>query len=303
MLALERIITDIASTDFPVLVVGEAGTGKEIAALQIHWLSARRNEPLVKLTCASMRAESFPRWLSRAESQSQSSSRSLAGTVFFDELSELDAACQRNLLYLLPDGDAVPRPYCLRLRVISATTRDLEGEVSAGRFRSELYYRLNGVCLRLPPLRERREDIPLLAEFFLTKYAGLFARPWLSLGAETLRCFAEYSWPGNIRELENAVKKMVALDNEQLVVAEIAAATTKSQPVNIEARGLSLKAAARVASHKVERELILRTLAQTRWNRKRAAQELQISYKALLYKLKQIESEDPDTAWARKEGR
>ncbi len=295
MLALERIVTDIASTDIPVLLVGEGGTGKEIMALQIHRLSARRNQPLVKLSCPSMRTESFPAWLSSAESHSRSSSGASVGTVFLDEISELDPACQRNLVCLLPDGDAVPRPHCLRARVISATTRNLEEEVKAGRFRSELYYRINDVCLRLPPLRQRKEDIPPLVEFFLTKYVGLFGRSRPSLSAETLNCFMEYSWPGNIRELENTVKKIVALGDEQVVVNEIAAAP-KLQPVNTETRGLSLKAAARVASRQAERELILKTLAHTHWNRKRAAQELQISYKALLYKLKQIESEDPSTA-------
>ena len=133
------------------------------------------------------------------------------GTVFFDEISELDAGCQRDLLCALPDGDAGARRGQLKARVVSTTSRNLDEEMRAGRFRSELYYRINGVCLRLPPLRERKADIPLLADFFLTKHAAQLERIRPSLSPRTLRVFLDHSWPGNIRELENVVKKIVAL--------------------------------------------------------------------------------------------
>src|SRR6202042_1025619 len=149
--------------------------------------------------------------------------RRSAGTVFFDEVSELDAACQRDLLCVLPDGDAEGRRGLLRARVVSTTSRSLSDEMRAGRFRSELYYRINGVCLRLPPLRERKEDIPLLAEFFLTKHAAQFGRRRPSLSQRTLRIFLDHPWPGNIRELENVVKNIVALGEEQLALSGLAA--------------------------------------------------------------------------------
>ncbi len=216
------------------------------------------------------------------------------GTILFDEISELSPACQRNLLYALPNGDGETNPNAgqVTARVISTTNKNLDEETRAGRFRSELFYRINGVCLRLPPLRERKEDISRLAEFFLAKHAARFGRARISLSAQTLQTFEEHSWPGNIRELENVVKKIVALGNDRLALSEFsvvpagssaAAAAATAGPISH-----SLKAAARAASREAEREMILKALARTRWNRKRAAQDLQISYKSLLYKLKQI---------------
>jgi transcriptional regulator with PAS, ATPase and Fis domain len=157
-----------------------------------------------------------------------------------------------------------------------------------GRFRSELYYRISGACLRLPPLRDRKDDIPLLVESFLTKYAAEFNRARPTLSPRTIRRFLDYSWPGNIRQLANVVKKIVALGDENLALPEVTTAAVEVRAESAETRSYSLKAAARAASRQAERGMILEALARTRWNRKRAAQELQISYKSLLYKLKQI---------------
>jgi DNA-binding NtrC family response regulator len=210
------------------------------------------------------------------------------GTVFFDEISELDSLCQRNLLCALPDDEGDGREGFLSARVISTTSRNLDEEMRAGRFRSELYYRINGVCLRLPPLRERKEDIAPLADFLLAKHAAKLGRARPSIEQRTLDTFMDYSWPGNIRELENVVKKIVALGDEQLAIAELTAGVSIPRTAESTTRGHSLKAAARAASREAERELILEALTRTRWNRKRAALDLQISYKSLLYKLKQI---------------
>jgi DNA-binding NtrC family response regulator len=287
MLALEQVIADIAPTDIPVLLVGESGTGKEVVALQIHRLSQRRDEPFVKMGCAALTPELFDRQRHGIANGEVASSSSGIGTVFLDEISELDPACQAKLLHVLPDGGVCQEPG-LGARVISATSGNLEEEMRAGRFRDELYYRLNGVCLRLPPLRHRTEDIPILVDFFLAKHAALFGRTAPTLSARTLQTLLGYSWPGNIRELENAVKKMVALGDEHAAVADLGSALAGSGPRRGSAERVSLKEAARAASHHAERELILKVLARTRWNRKRAAQDLQISYKALLYKLKQF---------------
>jgi two-component system response regulator AtoC len=296
MQTLENVVAEIAPTNIPVLLMGESGAGKEMFARRIHHLSANGDEPLVKIACASMNPANFAGELGLSKSDiSVEEVKTLNRTVFFDEISELDSSCQRSLVYALPDGEARPRRGSLGARVISTTNRNLDDEMRAGRFRSELYYRINGVCLRLPPLRDRKEDIPLLVESFLTRYAAEFGRPRPSLSPRALRMLLDYSWPGNIRELENAVKKIVALGAENLALPDLVAEPVETRTEVSETRSYSLKAAARAASREAEREMILEALARTRWNRKRAAQELQISYKSLLYKLKQIGLPDSRT--------
>jgi len=296
MQTLENVVAEIAPTNIPVLLMGESGAGKEMFARRIHHLSANGDEPLVKIACASMNPANFAGELGLSKSDiSAEEVKALNRTVFFDEISELDSSCQRSLVYALPDGEARPRRGSLGARVISTTNRNLDDEMRAGRFRSELYYRINGVCLRLPPLRDRKEDIPLLVESFLTRYAAEFGRPRPSLSPRALRMLLDYSWPGNIRELENAVKKIVALGAENLALPDLVAEPVETRTEVSETRSYSLKAAARAASREAEREMILEALARTRWNRKRAAQELQISYKSLLYKLKQIGLPDSRT--------
>jgi two-component system, NtrC family, response regulator AtoC len=152
----------------------------------------------------------------------------------------------------------------------------------------DLYYRISGVCLRLPPLRQRKEDIPALIEHFLGRYAQEFGREVPSLSAETRRLFEDYSWPGNLNELEYAARVLVALGDEDVAMGGLRALLQKAGPAG---NGVSLKAASRAASHEAERDLILQALTRTCWNRRRAARELQISYKALLYKLKRIQFE------------
>jgi DNA-binding NtrC family response regulator len=275
MRPLEQVMADIGPTDVPVLLVGESGTGKDVVALHLHRLSSRRRQAFRKVHCASASPGAL---LLNGSSEE-------AGTLYLDDVTELSAENQARLLQSLAELEisASGRP---AVRLICATTRSLEELMRAGRFREELYYRLNGVCLRLPPLRHRREDIPGLAEFFLGKYAAILGRPQPVLGSQELNCLLEHSWPGNIRELESAMKKVVALGGpvaHVLVQGAIPGASLAT---------VSLKEAARAASRQAERELILKALARTRWNRKRAAMELRISYKALLYKLKQIGLEE-----------
>ena len=296
MHTLEAVVAEIAPTNIPVLLVGESGTGKAMFAQRMHRLSSRGDKQLVNIICAAMNPAqlSAELGLDSGAKENGHATAEMMGTVVFDEISELDSVCQRNLLYTLPDGDGSSRRGTLAARVISTTSRNLDEEMRAGRFRAELYYRLNGVCLRLPPLRDRREDIPILVEFFLSKHAAQLGRPRPSLSPRTLRVLLDHSWPGNIRELENVVKKIVALGDEQLAVAELTVVPAPAASELREVRGYSLKAAARAASREAERGLILKALEHTRWNRKRAAQELQISYKSLLYKLKQIGVQDSE---------
>jgi two-component system response regulator AtoC len=304
MRALKRTIADIAPTDIPVLLVGESGTGKEVIALEIHRLSRRWNEAFVKCGCAGLTAESIAARLNCGPSGTGDGKRS-GGSLFLDEVSHLDPASQARLLNLLPNSADVPPENCFSERVISSTTRNLEEEMRNGRFCEELYYRINGVCLRLPPLRHRKEDIPDLLDFFLKKYASLFGRAEPQLGPATMDLLSRHSWPGNIRELENVARKIVALGDEQFATEDLVmgngskAAMSATAPLPEKrgnSYGRSLKEAAREASRHAEREMILKQLEHTHWNRKRTARELQISYKALLYKLKQLGLDDSGNA-------
>jgi two-component system response regulator AtoC len=295
LLTLESVIAEIAPTNIPVLLVGESGTGKEMFARHIHALSSRSAESLVKLSCASLNEETLSSELGLHGNRHHNSAHITAGTVILDEISELDASSQRILLYGLPDGDTRARPGVLTARIVSTTSRKLDEEMQAGRFRNELYYRINGVCLRLPPLRERKDDIPMLSEFFLTKHAAQLGRPRFPLSQRTLQVLVDHSWPGNIRELENVVKNIIALGDEQLAVSGLGSVPGRASRIrHMDTHIRPLKVAARAASREAERELILQALERTHWNRKRAAHDLQISYKSLLYKLKQIKSSEAE---------
>jgi two-component system, NtrC family, response regulator AtoC len=303
--ALERTIADIASTDIPVLLVGESGTGKEVVALEIHRLSRHRTEPFVKCGCSGLTGDSLSARLHRAEHISAEDAGS-NGSLFLDGINHLDQAAQGCLLQLLPDGSGEPAQDCHSMRIISATTRNLEEEMKSGRFREELYYRINGVQLQLPPLRDRKEDVPALLEFFFKKYTSLFERPEPKISESTMNLMLRHHWPGNIRELENVARKIVALGDERLATHDLEAGNGAKEPDPVpeapkirengsaQAPSGSLKEAARAASRLAERAMILNQLERTHWNRKRAARELQISYKALLYKLKLLGLDSSD---------
>jgi two-component system, NtrC family, response regulator AtoC len=292
---LQRVIAEIATTDIPVLILGESGSGKEVIASEIHRLSARGAKPFVKFSCST---SSFD-WLLGAgfENGGNGSYARLEGTVLFDEVSQLDLDKQGLLLNLLPDGERTVSPGCLMARIISTSTRDLTEEMGAGNFREELYFRLNGICLRVPSLRQRKEDIPELLAVFLTKYANLLGRQQPPIKSSTLDLLIQHAWPGNVRELENIARKIVALGDDSLAVSDLSVSTVGRVPGKSMSNGVGgsprpLKQAAREASRKAERQLILESLDRTHWNRKRSARELQISYKALLYKLKQLGLDD-----------
>ncbi len=292
---LQRVIAEIATTDIPVLILGESGSGKEVIASEIHRLSTRSTKPFVKFSCST---SSFD-WLLGAgvENGGNGSHARLEGTVLFDEVGQLDLDKQGLLLNLLPDGERAVSPGCLMARIISTSTRDLTEEMGAGSFREELYFRLNGICLRVPSLRQRKEDIPELLAVFLTKYANLLGRQQPPIKSSTLDLLIQHSWPGNVRELENIARKIVALGDDSLAVSDLAVSTASRVSGKSISNGSGgsprpLKQAAREASRKAERQLILESLDRTHWNRKRSARELQISYKALLYKLKQLGLDD-----------
>jgi len=288
MQALNVMVADIAPTDISVLLVGESGTGKEAYARHIHRMSKARNVALTKISCATLEP-------TRLLAQVQDEVRLAAGgdhaaCLFLDGVEELDLASQRALASTLPDGDA-DLGRMNNVRLISATSVNLAKAIEAGQFRRELYFRLNGASLRLPPLRERKEDIPALIEHFLIRFSD-GRRPSIRLDGEAMEILISYAWPGNIRELENLVRKMMVVADTKAALSELRAAAprpSKRTEKADEGKVSSLKVAARAASRRTERELILKALERTHWNRKRAAHELQISYKSLLYKIKQIE--------------
>jgi two-component system, NtrC family, response regulator AtoC len=286
MATLNTMVADIASTDIPVLIQGESGVGKDTYARLIQRLSQKNGSFFSKINCSSVApGDLLTQW---NELTAGLVKQEVAGSIYLDNIQELDLACQRVLLTYLPDQGVGASADNAGPRLISSTTRNLESEVEAGRFRRELYFRLNGACLRLPALRERREDVPALMEYFLNKHSFLLKKDPPSLSDKSMQTLVAYHWPGNIRELENLARKIVVFGDTQIALNDLQATTiTANRPVE-SGRGTSLKVAARAASKQAERELILEALQRTKWNRKRAAQDLQISYKALLYKLKQI---------------
>ena len=271
MRTVEAVIRELSQNDVPVLVVAERGSGKAAAAARIHVLSSRASE-------------AFQVYQGREASEEiLAADGGQGGTIYLQEVGDLSAAAQKELVRQIGmngvEHRRVPRFIC-------GTSRELEPEVKAGKFREDLYYGISGVCLRLPPLRQRREDIPVLRDWFLSAAARDFCRTVPVLSPETQNFFLEYNWPGNIRELKDAARAIVALGDEALAMGGLRSLLRRVDRSGGEK--ISLKDAARAASREAEREIILQVLTRTRWNRRRAAQELQISYKALLYKLKQI---------------
>lgn len=280
MRPVEAVISELSQSDVPVLLLAEAGAGKNATARRIHQMSRRRDQPFRGLQCSTLKPEDLV-------SAPRNGHQKVAGTIFLQELADLSPraqACLREILMRAADGHGCENG---SPRLICGSARDLEVEVKAGRLREDLYYRISGVCLRLPPLRQRKEDIPRLMAHFLRKCGEEFRRPVPQLSAEMERLFLDYSWPNNLRELESAARVLVALGDERLAMGGLRA-LLRPPAESGNGNRLSLKAAAKAASHQAEKELILKVLTRTRWNRRRAAAELQISYKALLYKLKQI---------------
>jgi len=298
MQSLNLMVDEIAKTDIAILLIGESGTGKEVYARLIHRVSHLGSTPMKKVNCAAMDAG---RLLAQTRERLDTVGGSEYGkpqTLFLDSVDELDLSCQRVLLSLMSDSEQKCSSGEAAVRFISSSSADLEKDIEEGRFRRELYFRINAVVLRLPPLRERKEDIPDLLEYLLVKHAGELKKHVPVLNDSALELLTSYNWPGNIRELENVARKIVALGDPALALGDLRAAPTTLPRSSATPRFSPLKVAARAASRRTEKELILQALERTRWNRKQAARELQISYKSLLYKIKQIgvqgdESEEP----------
>ena len=284
MQSLNATVEEVARTNIPVLLMGESGTGKEVYGRLIHRLSKNCQTPLRKLSCRAVEPSEFFAQLKSDLGGNGNNREDDPRTVFVDGIDELDAAYQKFLVSLLPDGGENSDQH---VRLIASTCRNLEQEIESGRFRRELYFRINGVSLYLPPLRERREDTAELMEHFLAKHAAELGRDVPVVNAQEMEFLGTYDWPGNIRELENLARKIAVLGDSRKAVDELREKPKVEAGFPGEPRSSSLKVAARAASRQAERDLISQALERTRWNRKRAARDLQISYKSLLYKIKQ----------------
>ncbi|NUQ20676.1 MAG: sigma-54-dependent Fis family transcriptional regulator [Gemmatimonadaceae bacterium] len=304
VVALARKVARHPST---VLVTGESGTGKELIARLLHAASPRAGAAFVAVNCAAipealLESELFGHvrgaFTGATQDRAGLFEEASGGTLFLDEIGELPLALQVKLLRVLQEGeirrvgDNAPR--AVDVRVVAATSRDLESEVAAGRFRSDLYYRVNVVRLHLPPLRERRDDIAELARHFLTRHAQRLKMPVPKLSAAALRALGEYGWPGNVRELENAVERaLVIADDGVIDVAHLPAslrgeelapgAGAPDRPAIAVDEDLSVKR----RTESLERALIAQALQRTAGNRTRAAQLLELSHRALLYKIRE----------------
>jgi two-component system, NtrC family, response regulator AtoC len=351
MQEVHDLIERVSDTDVTVLIRGESGVGKELVARALHDQSLRKDKPFVKVNCAALPTElleselfGFEKGAFTGAIQHKPGKFEFAnhGTMFLDEIGDMSFPLQAKLLQALQDGEfsrlGGKSDVHVDVRVITATNCDLEAAVAAGRFREDLYFRLNVVTITVPALRERREEIPVLTDHFVKKYSVQYNKPFPGISSELSRMFMEYEWPGNVRQLENLIKRMVVLGSEAPIIHELRqpASTLKQWPHTTSssaprpaspppqpvmpppaaatappaaavaapaaadsvarvggpagasaATSVSLKDISRSAAREAERELILQMLTKTRWNRKEAAEILGISYKALLYKIKE----------------
>src|SRR5215204_271842 len=234
MRAIATVIEQVADSDVGVLIRGESGVGKELVSRAIHQRSTRRNRPFVKVNCAALPAELLESELfghergaftGAANTRIGKFEQADTGTLMLDEIGEMKPALQAKLLHVLQDAEFTKlgsnRPIQVDVRIVAATNRDLEAMLLNGEFREDLYYRLKVIELTVPPLSERRDEIPTLSDFFVARYSRKYNRPARPISQELRQLFAVYEWPGNIRELENMIKRVVILQDEQLVVREI----------------------------------------------------------------------------------
>src|SRR6202167_872297 len=300
MQALRARMDKVASANVPVLIHGESGTGKDIIARMIHGLSPWKSGPFVKVNCPAIPGTLLESELFGYEKGAFTGAYGTKpgrvemahrGTLFLDEISELDLALQSKLLQLLQDGQfcriGAQEDKKVEVRIVCATNRKLEEEIAAGNFRADLFYRINVVNLYMPPLRERASDVPQLISYFLEYYNRKFNARANPPSADLMNALKKYHWPGNVRELENLMKRYVILGAEESVSGELRPQAPDFFSADIAVDGpISLKKITRQAVHELERKIILKVLQHHHWNRKSAARALNISYRALLYKIR-----------------
>jgi two-component system response regulator AtoC len=300
MAEIRHSIEKIAGTNIPVLLEGESGTGKEVIANFIHRNSLWSGGPFVKVNCPAIPGTlveselfGYERGAFTGAYGAKPGRVAMAdcGTLFLDEISELALNLQSKLLQLLQDGQFCPigarQDKKIEIRVVCATNRRLDREIASGRFRQDLFYRISGMVIQLPPLRERVADIPILVNYFISVHSKRYQRRVPPLSPATMALLRTHEWPGNIRELENLTKRYVVLGTEGMITRELKSRRLEHFEPDVPLdNSVPLKEVTRGAIRDLESKIILSTLEANHWNRKRAAQELKISYRALLYKLK-----------------
>ncbi len=301
MIPIRRKVQKIIGTNVPILIQGENGTGKGLLAQYIHSRSSFCSGAFVKVNCAAIPGALLESELFGYEKGAFTDARSSKpgyvemahrGTLFLDEIADLNMCLQAKVLQLLQDGQfsrlGDKQERCADTRVICATNRNLQNEIEAGRFRHDLFYRINVICIDLPNLRERREDIALLADYFLGQLNTRFERNTPPIPQEILESLSGREWRGNIREFENLMARYSILGSLDAVVPEQPARRARVTPIRTADDGIiPLKRIAKQAIREMEGNLILNALRENRWNRRKAAQALNISYRALIYKIRE----------------
>jgi len=298
-----RLSVDTAATaNIPVLLQGESGTGKEILARYIHLRSPWGSGAFVKVNCPAipgtlLESEMFgyQKGAFTGAYTSKPGRVELAhrGTLFLDEIADLDPALQAKLLQLLQDGQfsriGASEDRQVDVRVVCATNKQLEKEIKTGTFRQDLFYRINVITIELPSLQQRLCDIPMLVDYFMCRYSAKFGRSAPPLGKHTMKSLQKHNWPGNIRELENVIKRYVVVGREEVIAKSL-----ENEPEEADFNAevpvdgvIKLKEVTRLAVKQIERKIILKTLEAHRWNRLSTARALSISYAALLYKMRE----------------
>jgi two-component system response regulator AtoC len=294
MLRIMDIARHVAQTDVPILILGESGVGKDMLANYIHGHSDRAHAPFVRVNCAALPAElleselfGYDQGAFTGAGRSKPGKFELAhnGTVFLDEIGEMSPHLQAKLLHVLQDGEfsrlGARWPIKVNVRVLAATNRKLQEAVLKGEFRNDLYFRLNVITLDIPPLRERRGDIVLLCKYFVEKYGKKYSSSVQAFPPDLLEACVWYDWPGNVRQLENVVKRHLILPDGDTISelrSPASQAVVQSSP--------SLKETGGLAAEEAEKNVVFTMLQQTGWNRKESARRLHISYKAFRNKLK-----------------
>lgn len=295
------LVRKVCDVKVSVLILGESGTGKELVARAIHHNGSRRGGAFVAVNCGAipenlLESELFGHvrgaFTDAASDRAGLFEEAHGGTLFLDEIGEMPASLQVKLLRVLQEGEVrrlgATRTTKVDVRVVSATSRDLERDVAEGHFREDLFFRLNVFSITLPPLRERLEDVPLLVEHFLMKHSAVMGLAGCRVSPEAMRLLVGYDWPGNVRELENCIERALILcDGEVLGPESLPESMRGGDSAQYDEESLSIKK----AEERLERELIRRALDKTGGNRTHAARLLEISHRALLYKLKEYEME------------
>ncbi len=301
---IRRTVERVSAVRVPVLLEGESGSGKEVIANHLHGVSPWSHKPFVKVNCAAIPGSLLESELFGYEKGSFTGAYASragkfeaadGGTMLLDEIADIDSGLQAKLLQVLQDGcfsrigDLEERR--ADVRILCITNRKMAAEIERGAFREDLFYRINVVHIQMPPLRQRLADLPGLVDYFLAVYGERYSRRVRPLPEEVMERFQKHSWPGNIRELENYLKRYVILEAEDTILSELEERAQVPVAGGFQLPAVtdySLKKYSKLASQQAERHLILEALRNTRWNRKRAAELLGISYRALLYKIKEV---------------